>query len=634
MQSVASATVTPAAEHRPRVRVGRAGRELDPRQQRRHHSRVAQVGDVLGGRVRAVVAEAAPTSTREPRCPARAELVRVDAAASGRPKRPHVAPLAPGPRRRHLARRTRPSSAHAARRLRACPVTRSTYARRRRRTPAERRGRRGTSSRGDLPATRATAPRPRRSAIAALDLHRGGALRAHLGDQPRGRARAAPRRSQPGLPRPWYGCRPRSTGGPHPRRELLRSVTGEDQMGMAVDETRITAAPPTSSAARRPALCDRPHQATCPPRRRAPRHGPGRAAAIAEFGVVGDELSDAVTARASSLPHALAMATAARDRPRPGRRGWQRRPVADHLNDVVRPRGEHGLLRRRTAPAVGRVSRSIVTRSARAATSIRPASAEPRARHARSAYPAASSSEDRPVPALLGGQPLVELERAHLLEGVDDRMTVRSQRETGSRPPARRRARADAVAEVTLGGRAEAGMGPRSPEQRRCRGRLTWVACTALVRCPAPQHRRGAPSECRRMHAYTGLVLGDLFRQVDVQRPARCHWPTRTPPARSSRGTARTEWTAAPTTTPLCRAMRRAGLDSGPPCFASPSLKRRCTPCGARRRTAEEITRVQQCDPEPGLARGRDQRGTHGVRIVVRPTHPGRDGRSGTRRHW
>ena len=54
-----------------------------------------------------------------------------------------------------------------------------------------------------------------------------------------------------------------------------------------------------------------------------------------------------------------------------------------------------------------------------------------------------------PVPAPPGGQPLVELHRAHLLEQVDDRVAVRAQRQRRPRPGEVSR-RADAVAEVAL----------------------------------------------------------------------------------------------------------------------------------------------------------------------------------------
>ena len=76
-----------------------------------------------------------------------------------------------------------------------------------------------------------------------------------------------------------------------------------------------------------------------------------------------------------------------------------------------------------------------------------------------------------PVAALLGGQPLVEL---------DARASPRTRSITAwlseprvSGPPAlvQRRLRPDAVAEVALGGRAEAGVRVRLAEVSRCRRR-------------------------------------------------------------------------------------------------------------------------------------------------------------------
>ena len=115
------------------------------------------------------------------------------------------------------------------------------------------------------------------------------------------------------------------------------------------------------------------------------------------------------------------------------------------------------------APRVRMVSRSTVTRSARWPTAIRPASSKPE--RAVSVVRRRSEQLERgPVAALLGGQPLVHLHRAHLLEQVDHRMAVGAQREGGAgvvQPPRR----TDPVGEVALGGRAEADVGARLAEQ-------------------------------------------------------------------------------------------------------------------------------------------------------------------------
>ena len=69
-----------------------------------------------------------------------------------------------------------------------------------------------------------------------------------------------------------------------------------------------------------------------------------------------------------------------------------------------------------------------------------------------------------PVTALLGGQPLVELDGAHLLEEVDHRVAVGAEGQARARV-VQPTARPDAVAEVALGRRAEARVGAGSADQ-------------------------------------------------------------------------------------------------------------------------------------------------------------------------
>ena len=190
----------------------------------------------------------------------------------------------------------------------------------------------------------------------------------------------------------------------------------------------------------------------------------------------------------------------------------------------------------------GCVSRSTVTRSARWPTAIRPASSKPSERWP-SYVAAASSSSGRPVPALLGGQPLVHLHRAHLLEQVDHRMAVGAQREGGAGvvQPARR---ADAVGEVALGGRAEADVGARLPEQPDVVvGEVGGVhGAWSAGRARPPRRAAGSGScPCAARQASFSATCSDRCTCSGMP----CAASTTT--GSWSRGTARTEWIAAPT---------------------------------------------------------------------------------------
>ena len=77
----------------------------------------------------------------------------------------------------------------------------------------------------------------------------------------------------------------------------------------------------------------------------------------------------------------------------------------------------------------------------------------------------------RPVPALLGGEPLVELDGAHLLEQVDHGVAVADPSVSRAAGVVQRAARPDAVAEVALGGGAEADVRPGLADQPRRRRR-------------------------------------------------------------------------------------------------------------------------------------------------------------------
>ena len=269
------------------------------------------------------------------------------------------------------------------------------------------------------------------------------------------------------------------------------------------------------------------------------------------------------------------------------------------------------------------MSVSRVTRSARAPTAIRPASSKP-SDPCPSYVAAREQLVGRPVAALPGGEPLVELDGPHLLEQVDDRVAVGAERERRRRP------------------RAAAGDGPMpSPRSRSVVGqKQAWVPRAAEQRDVA---RRSGGWRARRVvrgaeRAGLGEQLGRASRRRPPgrrrsRRPARrgaraagaaCARPSRRPCGIWSRGTARTEWIAAPHAPPTRHASgrrgvrrRRARRAGGPGvrvAVAEPplhALGRPADPGG-------EVAGVQQRDPDPGLAGGRDQRVRHRVRVVVR----------------
>ena len=186
-------------------------------------------------------------------------------------------------------------------------------------------------------------------------------------------------------------------------------------------------------------------------------------------GVVGDQLADAGDARWSSSVHrscrsrrSSSRPMLARGRPAGRRPGRRRSPGRRPRRRRRRPR----CARRAPVPAVRGAVVSRVTRSARRADR------DPcRRRRSRGAWPSVAAAEQLgggPVPALLGGEPLVELDRPHLLEQVDHRVAVGARGSAGCPASCSGAAGPDAVAEVALGGRAEAGVGPRA---RRAAGR-------------------------------------------------------------------------------------------------------------------------------------------------------------------
>ena len=136
-------------------------------------------------------------------------------------------------------------------------------------------------------------------------------------------------------------------------------------------------------------------------------------------------------------------------RPSPSRRP---RPSADHGRRGRRPRS------RRAGPASGRAP-AVRTRvrahgdEVGGRTDAMRRSGQPRLRACRVSASSSSAGVNRP--ALPGAQPLVRLQRARLLERVDDGVLSlpRRQRAPGV---GQRAGRADAVGQVALGRRAEA----------------------------------------------------------------------------------------------------------------------------------------------------------------------------------
>ena len=175
---------------------------------------------------------------------------------------------------------------------------------------------------------------------------------------------------------------------------------------------------------------------------------------VVGVGVVGDQLADVGDdrgAHAQTLP-----ITSSRSRPSCSRSSARKtiRPSATTWVTSSATAAKTAVCSSAPVPAVRTRSVAIVTRSARRPTAIAPASSQPRESWR---VAASSSSAARPVAAPLRRETLVELDGAHLLERVDHGMavTAEGQRAAGV---VQGPARPDAVPEVALGGRAEAGV--------------------------------------------------------------------------------------------------------------------------------------------------------------------------------
>ena len=226
-------------------------------------------------------------------------------------------------------------------------------------------------------------------------------------------------------------------------------------------------------------------------------------------------------------------------------------------------------------PAVRGLAASSVTRSARWPTAIRPTSSQPR-----ESWPRRGGLEQlgrRPVPALLRGQPLVELHGAHLLEQVDHRVAVAAQGEP--RPGV---VRGDGWGRCRRRGRARwSGRSRRRAGPRRSGAMSSSVRCVAWTAGRVLVEGAGLGDDLRRGQAVGRealLVLRHLLGQVEVQRREAVRairiW---------SRGTARTEWKAPPMRTPS----------------ASWQLAQPLTPSRRRRRRRTVVARLQAVSPMP-----------------------------------
>ena len=282
---------------------------------------------------------------------------------------------------------------------------------------------------GDRQAARLVADR---QPVAALDLDRGRALSPHLGDQ---RGDPAGELLVGGGPGGGDGGADAAGGvrrPGHPGGELRRAVAREDQVGVGVHEAGDDgAATGVDVDVGRRGVGGGPG-----PRDPVALEDDGGVGDDAEevvgLRVVGDQLADVGddgASRPESPDRVVELAAdvvlvapgeddlAVRDRP-----GRRRRRVA----------AKTAVCSSRPVPAVRGVVVSRVTRSARCADGDAPASSYPRLAWP-STVAARRSSAGRPVPALAGGEALVELDRPHLLEQVDDGVAVGAEGQRAAR---------------------------------------------------------------------------------------------------------------------------------------------------------------------------------------------------------
>ena len=231
------------------------------------------------------------------------------------------------------------------------------------------------------------------------------------------------------------------------------------------------------------------------------------------------------------------------------------------------------------------------------------------------------------VTALAGGEPLVELDRARLLEQVDHGVRVGAQRKAGAGVD-QGAGRADAVGEVALGRRAEAAAAASAAE----RGDVGVGEVGGVDGGEALAERSRLGEDLGRRRAVggeTGLVLGGLLGDVGVQRA-----PGGARPRRRRRGTrrARPRGRCGSRRRPARRRRPSSSLDAlgpgGGVAVGEAQLR-----LGQRLADAAvQVARVEQGDPDPRLAprrRAAPGRARSGRR---RERRRARGGGSGTRR--
>ena len=256
-------------------------------------------------------------------------------------------------------------------------------------------------------------------------------------------------------------------------------------------------------------------------------------------------------------------------------------------------------------PRCGRVPRSTTARSASAPGSSAPGLGPADARRGRPRSRRVSSAATSCCAADAGREPLVELDRARLLERVDDRLRVAAggQRGAGVGQPARG---ADAVGEVALGGRAQAD-GRAAAEQRDVGvGQVRRVDGGEVAR-PARRRRPAPRSACgRARRGTTRSRRGCSETWACSGRPSNA----RRRRAALAGSTARTLWMAAPTR-------------AAPGSIARDALGPR-----VRARVAEaldaavQVARVEQRDPHARRRPPRRSRRGPSRWVVGRPVGP------------
>ena len=194
--------------------------------------------------------------------------------------------------------------------------------------------------------------------------------------------------------------------------------------------------------------------------------------------------------------------------------------------------------------------------------------------------------------ALAAREPLVELDRARLLEQVDHRMRVACRGR--ARRPRRRSRRAGPMPSA----RSRSVVGQRQHQQPAASraaamsGSVRWVACTAVKRSPSAP----ASASTRGRRPPVGVRARPRSRPAARRRAraagGRARRPSRRPSAAEPGSTARTLWIAAPIRAPGPSRERLDALGPGvgvavARSAAGPrSAARRCRRAGSRRRAA------------------------------------------------